>query len=47
MSSTYNQRPRPPEVLVEGDKYFVARARETQDDLLRGEVAETNVWLSA
>ena len=47
MSSTYNQRPRPPEVLVEGDKYFVARARETQDDLLRGEVSETNVWLSA
>ena len=25
MSSTYNQRPRPPEVLVDGDKYFVAR----------------------
>lgn len=47
MSSTYNQRPRPPEVVVEGDKYFVARPRETQDDLLRGEVAEPKAWLSA
>src|SRR6266705_223353 len=28
MSSTYNQRPRPPEVLVEGDRYYVARVRE-------------------
>src|SRR3989454_7060369 len=37
MSSTYNQRPRPPEVLVEGDRYYVARPRETPDDLLRGE----------
>lgn len=47
MSSTYNQRPRPPEVVVEGDKYFVARPRETQDDLLRGEVTEPKAWLSA
>jgi diaminopimelate decarboxylase len=47
MSSTYNQRPRPPEVLVESDKYFVARARESYDDLLRGEVGEPEAWLSA
>jgi diaminopimelate decarboxylase len=47
MSSTYNQRPRPPEVLVDGDKYFVARARESLDDLMRGEVPEPAVWLSA
>ncbi|HYV67337.1 MAG TPA: diaminopimelate decarboxylase [Myxococcales bacterium] len=47
MSSTYNQRPRPPEVVVEGDKYFVARARETQEDLLRGEITEPKAWLSA
>ena len=47
MSSTYNQRPRPPEVMVEGDKYFVARPRETLDDLMRGEVPEPAVWLSA
>jgi diaminopimelate decarboxylase len=47
MSSTYNQRPRPPEVLVEGDRYFVARARESLDDLVRGEVAEAKSWLTA
>jgi diaminopimelate decarboxylase len=47
MSSTYNQRPRPPEVMVDGDKYFVARPRETIDDLLRGEIAEPATWLSA
>jgi diaminopimelate decarboxylase len=47
MSSTYNQRPRPPEVMVEGDKYFVARPRETLDDLMRGEITEPAAWLSA
>lgn len=47
MSSTYNQRPRPPEVMIEGDKYFVARPRETQDDLVRGEVTEPKAWLTA
>jgi len=44
MSSTYNQRPRPPEILVEGDRYYVARQRETLDDLLRGEVVEPTTW---
>jgi diaminopimelate decarboxylase len=47
MSSTYNQRPRPPEVMVEGDRFFIARPRETQDDLVRGEVAEGKSWISA
>jgi diaminopimelate decarboxylase len=47
MSSTYNQRPRPPEVMVDGDAYFLARPRETLDDLLRGEVAEPTTWLQA
>jgi diaminopimelate decarboxylase len=47
MSSTYNQRPRPPEVLVEGDRYFVSRPRETLDDLLRGETAEPTTWYKA
>ncbi len=47
MSSTYNQRPRPPEVLVEGDRYFVSRPRETLDDLLRGETAEPTTWYQA
>jgi len=47
MSSTYNARPRPPEVMVEGDRYFVARQRETLDDLLRGETADPVTWYHA
>ena len=37
MASNYNDRRRPPEVLVEGDRFAVVRARETYRDLLRGE----------
>jgi diaminopimelate decarboxylase len=37
MSSNYNSRPRVPEVLVSGDTYSVIRARESYDDLIRGE----------
>jgi diaminopimelate decarboxylase len=37
MASNYNARPRPPEVLVSGDRFSVIRARETYDDLIRGE----------
>jgi len=37
MSSNYNSRPRAAEVLVNGDRYFVIRQRETYDDLIRGE----------
>jgi diaminopimelate decarboxylase len=47
MSSTYNQRPRPPEVVVDGDRYYVARQRETLDDLFRGETAEPTTWYKA
>jgi diaminopimelate decarboxylase len=47
MSSTYNQRPRPPEVMVDGDRYYVARQRETLDDLVRGETAEPTTWYKA
>lgn len=36
-SSNYNSRVRPPEVLVEGAGWRVIRARETYDDLVRGE----------
>jgi len=36
-SSNYNSRPRPPEILVEGDRYRVIRKREQYDDLIRGE----------
>ena len=34
-SSNYNTRLRPPEVLVEGDSFAIARQRETINDLLR------------
>jgi diaminopimelate decarboxylase len=37
MASTYNSRPRPAEVLVDGGSFRVVRQRETFDDLLRGE----------
>jgi diaminopimelate decarboxylase len=37
MASNYNARPRPPEVLVDGDRFRVVRARESLGDLIRGE----------
>jgi len=37
MSSNYNSRRRPAEVLVRGDKHFTIRAREKNEDLTRGE----------
>jgi len=37
MSSNYNSRPRAAEVLVRDDKYHVIRARETFEDLVKGE----------
>jgi diaminopimelate decarboxylase len=37
MSSNYNSRPRAPEVLVKGDRYFVVRERESWEDLVRPE----------
>jgi diaminopimelate decarboxylase len=37
MSSNYNSRPRAPEVLVDGDNFYIIRERETYDDLVRGE----------
>lgn len=37
MVSNYNSHPKPPEVLVDGDKFYVVRQRETLDDLIRGE----------
>lgn len=36
-ASNYNSRPRPPEILVEGDHYRVIRKRETYEDLVRAE----------
>ena len=37
MSSNYNSRPRPPEIMVKGDRYFTIRERESYEDLIRGE----------
>jgi diaminopimelate decarboxylase len=37
MTSNYNARPRPAEVLVKGNKYAVVRRREELEDLVRGE----------
>ena len=37
LASNYNTRPRPAEVLVEGASWKFIRARETYEDLVRGE----------
>ena len=37
MASSYNSRPRPAEVLVDGDAFEVVRTRESYEDLMRGE----------
>jgi diaminopimelate decarboxylase len=37
MASNYNSRPRPPEVVVDGGKWWVARPRESAEDLFRAE----------
>ena len=37
MSSNYNSRPRAAEVMVDGDRVFVIRERETLADLYRHE----------
>ena len=44
MTSTYNARPRPPEVLVDGDKFAVIREREAPEDLMKGETASSPAW---
>jgi len=38
MASNYNSHPKPPEVLVDGDKYYVVRRRESLEDLINGEI---------
>lgn len=37
MSSNYNSRGRAAEIIVDGDQAFLVRARETVEDMLRGE----------
>lgn len=46
MASNYNSRPRPVEVLVDGERFAVAGARETYDDLVQRERAPLD-WRSA
>lgn len=43
MSSNYNSRPRPPEVLVDGAKYYVVLKRQAYEDLVSGEVVPDEV----
>ena len=38
MASNYNAHPRPPEVLVDGDSFYIVRERESFEDLIKGEV---------
>jgi diaminopimelate decarboxylase len=37
MSSNYNSRPRAAEILIDGDRVHLARARENVEDLMQGE----------
>lgn len=37
MSSNYNSRRRVPEIIVDSDKFYVARERESYDDLIKNE----------
>jgi diaminopimelate decarboxylase len=37
MASNYNSRPRPAEVMVDGENYYVVRKREAIEDVMRGE----------
>jgi len=39
MASNYNSRPLPAEVLVRADRAALIRARQSNDDLIRGECA--------
>lgn len=43
MTSTYNARPRPPEVLVDNGRFALVREREAAADLMRGETLDP-VW---
>lgn len=38
MGSTYNARPRPPEIVIDGEKIILARRRETWQDLIALEI---------
>ena len=38
LASNYNTRPRPAEVLIDGERAEIIRARERLEDLMAGEV---------
>lgn len=38
MSSNYNSHPKAPEILVDGENFYVIRERESMEDLIKGEV---------
>ncbi|MHB1660832.1 MAG: diaminopimelate decarboxylase [bacterium] len=44
MSSNYNSRPRVAEVLVDKDKFYIIKKRETYEDLIDGEVIPENIY---
>lgn len=46
MASSYNSRPLPAEVLVDGDRYAVVRRRQTLDEMIAGE-QPGNDWRQA
>jgi diaminopimelate decarboxylase len=41
MSSNYNSRRRPAEIMIKGNNAYVIRARETYNDLIRNETVVT------
>jgi diaminopimelate decarboxylase len=46
MASNYNSRPKPAEVLVDGDRFAVVTKRESYDDLVRNETTHPE-WRSS
>lgn len=44
MASHYNSRPKPAEVLVRGEQYFLVRRREKPQDLIRHEIIPQELW---
>ncbi len=38
MSSHYNSRPRPPEIMIDGNKAYIIRKRESVEDLFKNEL---------
>jgi len=45
MASNYNSRPRPAEVLIDGNRFAVITRRESYDDLVRNE--DPPAWRTA